>query len=82
MKLFSKSFRRRCLFEKRQHPKTFIFYQWVVFKQFLRWRFMDLRNSETPAWSCMVTAARPALRLPRSVVVRPALRTVRTGMSG
>ncbi|PYD57797.1 hypothetical protein CFR75_04815 [Komagataeibacter xylinus] len=33
VKLFSKSFEERRLFEKRRHPKIFIiFYQWVVFK--------------------------------------------------
>ncbi|WP_167402084.1 hypothetical protein [Komagataeibacter swingsii] len=36
MKLFAKASKERRLFEKRQHPKTFIiFYQWVVFKQSL-----------------------------------------------
>ncbi|PYD75444.1 hypothetical protein CFR71_09370 [Novacetimonas pomaceti] len=34
VKLFSKSFERHHLFEKRRHPKTFIiFYRQVVFKQ-------------------------------------------------
>ncbi len=37
MKLFPKSFERRCLFEKRQHPKTFlVFYQRLIFKQSLK----------------------------------------------
>ncbi|WP_110556042.1 hypothetical protein [Komagataeibacter swingsii] len=36
MKLFAEASKERRLFEKRQHPKTFIvFYQWVVFKQSL-----------------------------------------------
>ncbi|MEG3350055.1 hypothetical protein FYB92_13250 [Novacetimonas sp. GS1] len=36
MKLFLKSFERRCLFEKRQHPRIFpVFYQQLVFKQSL-----------------------------------------------
>ncbi|XRB27286.1 hypothetical protein F1645_10350 [Novacetimonas hansenii] len=36
MKLFPKSFERRRLFEKRQHPETFpVFYKWVVFKHSL-----------------------------------------------
>ncbi|PYD48070.1 hypothetical protein C3920_06550 [Novacetimonas pomaceti] len=30
VKLFSKSFEEHCLFEKRQRPGTFIFYQTVV----------------------------------------------------
>ncbi|EGG75851.1 hypothetical protein SXCC_03210 [Gluconacetobacter sp. SXCC-1] len=30
VKLFSKSFRERRLFEKRRHPKTFIPYQQVI----------------------------------------------------
>ncbi|NHN84946.1 hypothetical protein GOB93_09865 [Acetobacter musti] len=35
MKLFSKSFRRRRLFEKRRHPETFIaFYQRFTVKRF------------------------------------------------
>ncbi|PYD68507.1 hypothetical protein CFR76_14655 [Komagataeibacter swingsii] len=29
VKLFSKSFRKRCFFENRRHPRTFIFYQQV-----------------------------------------------------
>ena len=36
VKLFLKSFRRRRLFEKKQHPKLFFFYQWFVFEQFPR----------------------------------------------
>ncbi|XRB26428.1 hypothetical protein F1645_04950 [Novacetimonas hansenii] len=37
VKLFLKSFRRRCLLKKRQHPKTFlVFYQALVFKHSLR----------------------------------------------
>ncbi|MEG3349824.1 hypothetical protein FYB92_12055 [Novacetimonas sp. GS1] len=35
MKLFPKSFRRRRLLGKRRHPKTFLFYQWLVFKHSL-----------------------------------------------
>ncbi|XRB27041.1 hypothetical protein F1645_08740 [Novacetimonas hansenii] len=39
MKLFPKSFERRRLFEKRQHPKTFlVFYQLLVFKHRSRGR--------------------------------------------
>ncbi|NVN36531.1 hypothetical protein [Komagataeibacter swingsii] len=30
MKLFSKSFEERRLFEKRRHPKTFVFHQWII----------------------------------------------------
>ncbi|WP_162531783.1 hypothetical protein [Komagataeibacter europaeus] len=30
MKLFSKSFKEHGLFEKRRHPETFIFYQWII----------------------------------------------------
>ncbi|WP_167402100.1 hypothetical protein [Komagataeibacter swingsii] len=52
MKLFAKASKERRLFEKRQHPKTFIvFYKGVVFKQslikvfrcrfFLRWRLFE-----------------------------------------
>ncbi|PYD47315.1 hypothetical protein C3920_10495 [Novacetimonas pomaceti] len=34
VKLFPKSFERRCLLEKRRHPKTFIIlYQQAVFRQ-------------------------------------------------
>ncbi|WP_167402060.1 hypothetical protein [Komagataeibacter swingsii] len=32
VKLFSKSFKERRLFEKRRHPKTFIYYQCVALK--------------------------------------------------
>ncbi|PYD46945.1 hypothetical protein C3920_12490 [Novacetimonas pomaceti] len=35
VKLFSKSFVRRRLFEKRRHPKTFNFYQQAVSRQSL-----------------------------------------------
>ncbi|XRB27197.1 hypothetical protein F1645_09770 [Novacetimonas hansenii] len=58
VKLFLKSFERRCIFEKRQHPGTFpVFYQQLVSKQSLKgkrkgrrlavsqWLFFDGRFS-------------------------------------
>ncbi|XRB26567.1 hypothetical protein F1645_05810 [Novacetimonas hansenii] len=52
MKLFLKSFRRRRLFEKRRHPKTFL-----VFKHSLQLVF---RQASLFQWGvCPACAARP-----------------------
>ncbi|AHI25337.1 TonB-dependent receptor [Komagataeibacter xylinus E25] len=66
MKLFAKASKERRLFEKRQHPKTFIvFYQWLVFKQSLRNGLDDTPQVHAPG------TAQPLPRMSVSNRVNP-----------
>ncbi|XRB27562.1 hypothetical protein F1645_12040 [Novacetimonas hansenii] len=76
MKLFGKSFRRRRLFEKRRHPKTFIVFSMICFQTLGFLCQSGLALSPAKCWrlSCRSGLPGPAMRGHAAHRLRPSYR--------